>query len=95
MNDISTNIYRTVSPLMKFVDLQFQVSILKGNITNDILILKGERCSSVITWNGKSCASTDIRGSCIEVKKALYILSALPVADCVTAGFSYHIQVPL
>ena len=65
MEDISDKVYKTVSPLTKFVDLQFQGSILKGNVTNDILILKGEASSSIITWNGKSCTSMDIRGSCI------------------------------
>ena len=30
MEDISDKVYKTVSPLTKFVDLQFQVSILKA-----------------------------------------------------------------
>ena len=84
MKIISDKVYKTVSTLTNFIAMQFQVSISKGDVTNDILILKGEVSSSVYAWNGKSCAGMDIRGNCIEVKKVFNIMSALTVADCVT-----------
>jgi hypothetical protein len=76
----------TDKPVYKVAYLQFQVSILKVDVVNDILILTGKYSSSKVnTWNGKSCASMDIIGNCIEVNKALEVMSAFPVMDSVPA----------
>ena len=80
MKDVTDKAFITVSPVYKVADLQFQVSILKADVVNDMLILKGKYSSSKVnTWDGKSCASMDIRGNCIEVNKALEVMSALTV----------------
>ena len=84
--------------LTKYIKLSlltnFQVSILIGDVSNDMLILNGEVSSSVYKWNGKSCASMDTRGNRIEVKNVFDIMSALPVVDCITVHCSFcHIRV--
>ena len=100
MKDMTDKKFKTVSPIAKIPDLQFQVKIGQANVIEDIVSFNQGWSSILMTWKGTHCALVDMPDLELEMDKAVRLMQSLPVADhqkVENSFLPYHssLEVPL